>query len=92
MQDLTKKFGVVRISEDLCMILPMVVFNESSHMFARAFSLYFSSKTMKHPLKMAALKIGPKLLKTSGIRGDAITWNFTKIVILNVYFQNLDII
>ena len=70
----------------------MVVFNESPYMFARVFSMYFSSKTMKHPLKVAALKIGPKLLRTSGIRGDSITWKFAKIVILNVYFQNLNII
>ena len=64
----------------------MVVFNESPHAFARAFSIYLSSKTMKHPLKVAALKIGPKLLRKSRIRGDFITWNFAKIVILNVYF------
>ena len=59
----------------------MLVFSEAPQAFARAFCIYFSSKTMKHPLKVAFFKIGPKLLRTSAIRGDFITWNLAKIVI-----------
>ena len=92
MQDFKKSFLAARILEDLPnMILTIVVFNESPHAFARTFSIYFSSITMKHPLKVAALKTRPKFLTTNGIGGDSITWNFAKIVILNVHFQNLNI-
>ena len=58
MQGFKKIFLVVKILEDLYnMILAMVMFNESPHAFARAFSIYFSSKTMKHPWKWLLWKL-----------------------------------